>query len=400
MNYLLKSDFIKQHDQDILEFVLRGLDYRDEKRFNELALKEFERQYNVSAPYKEFCKSVNVVPETITHWEEIPAVSSFAFKKVIIGSLPAEKAEQIYFSSGIVELKKRKEKTYRDKWAVELIRTANALLTRAFLFPDVEKMKILLMVPSPKMAPWMEMAIGMEHVRTEFGTPDSRFLISPLGLDIKTLLGALKNAEKTREPLALIGATFGLVLFLDACEKEGIRFSLPEGSRICDTGGYMGRYTGCSKEEYFKKCAQVLGVEEDFCINVLWICENSTIYFDNVLKNFLSGVKKKRYKKPPSWARTIVVDTRKFKRVPKGEIGLLRHYDLTNRVTAVAVQTDNLGFETEDGFEIIGKWNKDIGKIDIDYSVCHPGGRLATQMIDYVMRRKLSKLGKSYARLK
>ncbi|MBU4288850.1 MAG: hypothetical protein KKI12_11860, partial [Proteobacteria bacterium] len=62
MNYLLKSDFVKQQDQDILEFVLRGLDHRDEKRFNELALKEFERQYNVSPPYKEFCKKVNVVP--------------------------------------------------------------------------------------------------------------------------------------------------------------------------------------------------------------------------------------------------------------------------------------------------------------------------------------------------
>jgi len=400
MNYLLKSDFVKQHDQDILEFVLRGLDNLDGKRFDELVLKEFEHHYDTSAPYKEFCKSVNVAPETITHWEKIPAVSSFDLKKVIMGPLPAEKAKQLYLDSRIVQLKKRKEKTYRDKWAVGLIRTANALLTRAFLFPDVEKMKILLMAPSPKMAPWMEMAIGMEHVRTEFGTPDSRFLISPFGLDIKTLLEALKRAERIREPLALIGATFGLVLFLDACEKEGIGFSLPKGSRICDTGGYMGRYTGCSKEEYFKKCVQVLGVEEDFCINVLWICESSTIYYDNVLKNSFSSVKKERYKKLPSWARTIAVDTREFKRLPKGEIGLLRHYDLTNRVTAFAVQTDNLGFETEDGFEIIGKWNKDIGKIDIDHSVWHPGGRLATQMIDYVMRRKLSKVGRIYARLK
>lgn len=372
----------------------------DEKRFNELALKEFERQYNVSAPYKEFCKSLNVVPETIAHWEEIPAVSSFAFKKAVIDSLPAEKAEQIYLSSGIVQLEKRKEKTYRDKWAVAMIRTGNTLLTKAYLFPDVEKMKILFMVPSPKMAPLMEMAIGMEHVRMEFGTSDSRFLISFFGLDIKTLLKSLKQAEKTGEPLALIGATFGLVLFLDACEKEGIRFSLPEGSRICDTGGYMGRYTGCSKEEYFKKCVQVLGIEEDCCINVLWICENSTVYFDNVLKNSFSSVKKERYKEMPPWTRTIVVDTREFKRLPKGEIGLLRHYDLTNRLAGFAVQTDNLGFETEDGFEVIGKWNKKIGKIDIDHSVWHPGGKLATKMINYVMRRKLSKVGQIHSRLK
>lgn len=161
----------------------------------------------------------------------------------------------------------------------------------------------------------------------------------------------------------------------------------------------MGRYAGCSKEEYFGKCRNVLGLEEDFCINVLWICESSTIYFDNVLKNSFSGLKKERYKEIPPWTRTIAVDTREFKRLPKGEVGLLRHYDLTNRLMAFAVQTDNLGFETEDGFEIIGKWNKNMGKIDIDHSVCHPGGRVATKIIDYVMRRKLSKIGKIYARL-
>jgi anaerobic magnesium-protoporphyrin IX monomethyl ester cyclase len=391
---------MKQHDRDILEFVLRGLDHRDEKQFNDLALKEFERQYNVSAPYKEFCKSVNVVPETIANWEEIPAVSSFVLKKVIMGSLPDEKVEQLYLNSGIIQLKNKKEKTYRDKWAVAIIRTGNILLAKTYLFPDVEKIKILFMLPSPRMAPLMEMAIGMEHVRTEFGTPDSRFLISPLGLDIKTLLKALKHAEKTGEPLALIGATFGLDLFLDACEKEGIRFSLPEGSRICDTGGYMGRYMGCSKEEYFRKCGQALGVEEDFCINVLWICENSTIYFDNVLKNFLYGEKKKRYKKPPPWSKTIAVDTREFRRLPKGKIGILRHYDLTNRLAGFAVQTDNLGFETEDGFEIIGKWNKKIGKTDLDHSVWHPGGKLATKITNYVMRRKLSKIGRIHSHLK
>jgi hypothetical protein len=400
MNYLLGSDFLKQLDEDIFEFVLKGLSNQDENRFNELALKKFEHHYNTSTPYRKFCKRKNIAPETITHWEEIPAISSFALKKAISDSLTAEKAEQLYLDSGIAQLKKRKETTYRDKWTVAMIRTSNALLAKKYLFPDVEKMKILFMLPSPKMAPLMEMAIGMEYLRTEFGTSDSRFLISPLGLDIKTLLKAIKNAEKTGEPLALVGATFGLVLFLDACGKEGIRFCLPKGSRICDTGGYMGRYAGCSKEEYFKKCNQVLGIDENFCINILWICENSTIYFDNVLKNFLFGVKKKRCKKPPPWARTVVVDTREFRRLPKGEIGLLRHYDLTNRLAGFAVQTDNLGFETEYGFEIIGKWNKKIGQIELDLSVCHPGGKLATKMIDYAMRRKLSKLKRIHSHLK
>lgn len=391
MDYLLKPVLAEEWDQDILEFIHRGVLNRDEKRFNELALKKFEHQYHTNKPYREYCNGKNVSPQTVTQWVQVPAVSSFAFRKTLLTSLSAQKAEQVYFNSGIVELKDR-NKLYRDKWSIESISSANALLTRLSLFPDVEKMKILLLVPSPKMAPWMEMAIGMEQLKTKFGTADSRFLVSLAGLDLKTLIRALRQAESTQEPLALIGATFGFVYFFNTCMKEGIHFKLPKGSRICDTGGYMGRYTGCSKEEYFRKCREALGLEENFCINALWICENSTVFFDNVLKNFFSGLNKERYKETPPWTRTVAVDTLEFFRLPKGRVGLLRHYDLISRKKAFAVQTNNLGFETENGFEIIGKWNKNIGKTDIDHSVPHPGGKVTTKIIDFMMRRKLSKI--------
>jgi anaerobic magnesium-protoporphyrin IX monomethyl ester cyclase len=391
MDHVLKPGLAGKWDQDVLEFIHLGVENRDEKRFNELALKGFEHQYHINKLYREYCKRKNVSPQTVTQWAQIPAVSSFAFRKSLMTSLPAKRAEQIYLNSGIVELRDR-NRLYRGKWSVESISTANALLTRLSLFPDVEKMKILLMVPSPKMAPWMEMAIGLEQLRTKFGTSDSRFLISFAGLDIETLICALRQAEMTQEPLALIGATFGFVYFFEACKKEGISFNLPIGSRICDTGGYMGRYAGCSKEEYFRNCREVLGLEENFCINALWICENSTVYFDNVLRNFFSGIKKERCKEMPPWTRTVAVDTLKFLKLPKGRVGLLRHYDLINQEKSFAVQTDNLGFETEEGFEIMGKWNKNIGTTDIDHSVPHPGGRVTTKIIDFMMRRKLSKI--------
>jgi len=34
---------------------------------------------------------------------------------------------------------------------------------------------------------------------------------------------------------------------------------------------------------------------------------------------------------------------------------LLRHYKLANRVTVVAIQTDDVGYELKGGFEIIGR---------------------------------------------
>jgi hypothetical protein len=245
----------------------------------------------------------------------------------------------------------------------------------------------------------MEMAVGLEELRLQYGTPDSRFLISPLGLDIKALIRAMRQAETNREPLALIGIAGGLIHLLDTCEKEEIRFDLPDGSRICDVGRERSQFGGYSDDEYFRKCGDVLGVEKGLCVSLLWTCENTTNYFDNVLKNHLSGIKKDRCKEIPPWARITVVDTSHFERVPKGETGLLRYYDLTNRILGIAVQTDMLGFETADGFQIAGRWNRQLGEIEVDCAAGHPGGRVVTKVFGYLMRRKISKVGKIYSRL-
>ncbi len=398
-DYSLESDFVKKLDKDIHEFVLKGLDNQDEDRFNELALREFELQYNTIEPYRDYCKSKKVFPETITNWKEIPAVPSLAFKKFILTSFPIEKAKHVYFTSGTTD-PLSKGKIYRDEGAVDLINAANGLLTRKYVFPDVERMKILLMTPSPKMAPGIGMAIGLERVRTGFGTPESTYLITKRGLNVELLLKSLIESEKTGEPIALIGSTSGFIYFFNACEKDGIRFRLPKGSRICDGGGYMGQFGECSKEEYFEKCYRILGVEEHYCINVLGMGEISTNFFDNVLKDYLNGKAGKRYKVIPPWTRAEVVDINNFQRLPKGETGLLRHYDLINRAMVMAVQTDNLGFETEEGFEIIGRWKKKAGKLDAEEIKSAHGGKVITQMVNFLLKRNLRRIGDIYSKIK
>jgi hypothetical protein len=400
-DYSLESEFVRQLDQDILEFVHRGLEYQDEERFNALALREFELQYHTIEPYRAYCRKKGVSPGSAKNWDQIPAVPSFAFKKFVLASFPVEKAEHAYFTSG-TNSPAIKGKIFRDAGAVRLIKEANGLLTRSYLFPDAERMKILLMVPSPKIAPSMGMAVGLEEVRKRFGTPDSRYLISPLGLNVKALLAGLKESESNGQPIALIGATSGFVYFFNACKENGVSFKLPHGSRICDGGGYLGQFGECTKEEYFGLCEQVLGVGEPFCVNVLGMGESSTNYFDNVLRNFVITRKDRpRGKEIPPWTRTIVVDTKEFNPVPKGKIGLLRHYDLVNRAMVFAVQTDNLGYRTDEGFEIIGRWDKQMGAVGVDYSARgHPGGKIVTQLTDLLMRRGLSGVGKTYARLR
>jgi hypothetical protein len=50
-----------------------------------------------------------------------------------------------------------------------------------------------------------------------------------------------------------------------------------------------------------------------------------------------------------------VVDPETLKPLPNGEIGLLKHLDLANRGHILAIQTDDLGRQTGEGFEVFGR---------------------------------------------
>jgi len=353
--YSVNGDFVEELDAEIRDFIEAGVDNRDEAGFNRLALKEFEFQFNANKIYREYCKKQGVTPEAAKNWWEIPAIPARAFKQQVIASFPLQEAELALLTSGTSDPNMR-GKIYRDKSSLAMILRSNYLLTKTYLFPDVEKMRILLLVPSPKVAPAMAMAFGLEQVKKEFGAEDSLYLITPNGFETDLLIEALRRAEDTGEPVALIGATSGYVHFFNSCRERGIRFKLPVGSRLCDGGGYQGTFGECSREEFYALCEESFGLPREFCINTLGMSESGTNYFDNTLRRHLAGEPAgERHKVALPWTRTIAVGPRTGQRMPKGEIGLLRHYDLTNRATVIAVQTDNLGYETDDGFEIIGR---------------------------------------------
>jgi hypothetical protein len=398
MDYSLESDYVRQLDRDILDYVKRGLDNCDTEGFNRLALREFELHYHTVTPYRRFCQDKGAMPGNIERWEQIPAVPSMAFKKFVMTSFPEEQAEQRYFTSGTTD-PLNKGKIMRDSGGVELINTANGLLTREYLFPDIDRMKMLLMVPSPQMAPGMGMAVGLDVVRRMFGTDCSSYLIGPTGLNLELLLKSIVDAERSDEPLVIVGSTAGFVYFLKACERDGIRFRLPPGSRLCDGGGYLDQFGECSRDEFYLKSREILGVEEHHCVNVLGMGEISTNFFDNVLRDNLKGNPLSRYKVVPPWTRTQVVDVGTFEPVEHGSPGLLRHYDLINRSMVVAVQTDNVGVAVDDGFEIIGRWKKNSFELETEAITQSHGGRFMTQLIEFLLKRSLKKVGRIYEKI-
>jgi len=259
-------------------------------------------------------------------------------------------------------------------------------MTAAYLFPDFDsgvRCRVLLLAPSPEMAPSMGMAIGMEETRRHFGTPDSRFLLDKRGIDVAGLISALGESEETGRPVALVGTTSAFVYFLKACRRRDLLFRLPEGSRIADGGGYRGRFGEMTRDDYYELVVERLGVPPSHCVNTLGMAETATNFFDNCLRNHVKGSGDGlRHKVPPPWTRVVAVSLEDLTPLPHGEVGLLRHYDVASLPAVLAIQTDNLGFtDARGGFEIVGRAKLVDGKVSSQPDLLTPVGPMGSKRV-------------------
>ena len=122
-----------------------------------------------------------------------------------------------------------------------------------------------------------------------------------------------------------------------------------------DTGGNKGKGRPLSRKGYLQSCWKYLKVAGYYCVNEYGMTEMASQFYDHVLYNRFRKSNEPRYKIGPAWTRTLVVHPETLEEVPPGEHGILRHFDLANCGSVMAIQTDDVGYLTGEGFEIIGR---------------------------------------------
>jgi len=227
------------------------------------------------------------------------------------------------------------------------------------LFPDGIKATFLIIAPRPDSISYMVMSYGMDRLKEYFGLPQSRFLVAEGGFDVQALVEMLRKSEDDGIPAAICGGSFGFVNFFDYCRSKGLTFHLPSGSRCLDAGGFKGRSREIGREDFLNCCEELLGIPQNYCVNLLGMTEIASQFYDNTLKTLHQGVSVPRAKVIPPWARTLVVDPDTLEPIPPGHTGLLRHFDLANRGHICAIQTDDLGRIVDGGFEVYGRARED-----------------------------------------
>jgi len=173
-------------------------------------------------------------------------------------------------------------------------------------------------------------------------------------LDFAAVENHLEAACESGQPLTLLGTAFSFVHLLDSLAGNNLRYSLPAGSRVMETGGYKNRSRTMPKPELHALITQRLGVPSANIICEYGMSELSSQAYDLGIHPPSSILHPRVFRFPP-WARVQLISPETGREVADGETGIIRVFDLANVFSVAALQTEDLGVRRGDGFELVGR---------------------------------------------
>ena len=362
--------------------------------FETLALDLFAAQFTLNAPYGRFAEARRATPETVRHWQDIPAVPTTAFKEVDLTCLAAADRCGVFHSSGTTGHRPSRHFHSTDSLALY---AASALawfrpnvLAPAPARPGVTPAirNVVILTPPPLATPHSSLVRMFEFVRRELNAPVGAFLGTTTAegawaLDLEAATAALETAVRCGAPLLVLGTAFSFVHLLDHLTERQLVFPLPPGSRAMETGGYKGRSRSLPQPELHALITRRLGLPPACIIREYGMSELSSQAYATESAGYTtkgaplpigwgegedgrasdgspsrallsSQVKSPAFHFPP-WARARVISPETSAEVAEGETGLLRVYDLANAFSVLAVQTEDLAVRWGAGFALIGR---------------------------------------------
>ncbi len=320
--------------------------------FGSLALSVFAAQFEADPAYRRYCERRGASPGTVTDWRCVPPVPARAFKDVAFASGPRGARSAVFATSGTTAGPSRRGVHHVPDLALY---DASALATfRRFVLPDAPDCRIVSLIPPPAESPESSLSYMAGLVMEAHGREESGWYADPeTGLDQDGIERALQEACVAGEPVLLVGTTLAFAAWLDRLGAGGRSFRLPDGSRLMDTGGSKGRRRVLRPGELRRACREHLGIAEHRCVNEYGMTELCSQYYE---RSLLLGAREPGDPKGSApWLACVAADPDTLAPLPDGDVGVLRHVDLANLGSVVAVQTEDRGRVVDGAVELHGR---------------------------------------------
>lgn len=357
----------RELDQEVLDWMRESTWSYDEARFDTLACELFRFQFEHCAAYARFCKARGVTPESVSSYREIPAVPTSAFKETRLCSFDETRTTKVFRTSGTTG--QTRGALYLDTLA--LYESSLLPSIRRFVFPELEdhgasaRMSIRVLASDPAEAIDSSLShmfgLALRVLGNDSSGYDSHGGVLEASPLIDRLLAA-STGQGGRSPIALCGTSFSFVHLLDALDRDayrGTKISLPEGSRVMETGGFKGRSREVPRDELYAALEDCLGIAASHIVNQYGMTELGSQFYDSQLFESARGTSPgPRRKLGPPWARVRLIDPETGAEVSTGQTGMVIVHDLANTGSVATLQTEDLGRRVagpDDGFEILGR---------------------------------------------
>ena len=291
-------------------------------------------------------------PGNLKSWKEIPAIPTVGFKELILSTFPIRDAVKTFKTSGTTlplpdrqAGAGRQARETRGVHFFDTLRLSEAVITPSFkeyLMPDSRDFSFFYLIAASKESPNSSLSYMVGVVNKVFAKNKGRYYVK----NAKTLYAALaKDLARCRKKALILSTAFSIKGFLDFLSSNKIALKLLKGSRLMETGGFKGRVKEISKSALYAECEKRLGIPKNFIVSEYGMTELSSQFYDTPLRVMTGS----------PWMKTLVMDPRTGREAKKGSVGVLRHFDLANRGSVMAVQTEDLGRTAQEGFELLGR---------------------------------------------
>ena len=304
--------------------------------FGRRALTVFRHQFEGCATYRVFCERRGVTPDTVAHWEDVPAVPATAFKYFDLVSGAGRGVEAVFRTSGTTRGGDERGRHHVPR--LDLYRASLLAPFAKALIPDRVPLRFLSLIPDPAHVPDSSLSF-MVGAAAECLATETHWLVDATGvLDERSLADVLALVHDVGEPVLLLGTALA---FVHVMERDGVRLGpLPDGSRIMETGGFKGTRRTLPRRELYRDIATATGVPVERIVNEYGMTELLSQLYEPVLAEGAAAV---GVQVPPPWLRVRALDPVSLLPVPEGEDGILCFFDLANLGSVSHVLTEDVG---------------------------------------------------------
>jgi Acyl-protein synthetase, LuxE len=362
----------------VIERVSRFLADPAGDSFPDLALAVFAFQYERIEPYRRLCDGRGLAPGRVADWRQVPLVPAVAFRRL---RLAAAAPLEVFRSSGTSAGEEARSVHYHP--FPDLYRqTIDAAFPR-FCLPGggarqgaaapagqpVPARAIPVAAPRPavpmlslvaprEQLPASSLAFMIDHVLSRFGAPapESVVAFGKRGVEAAPARSWTAARQRAGRPALVLATSLALAQWLDALERQDLRFRLPAGSAVFETGGFKGRTGEVSPERQRARLEERLGLPAAAVVREYGMTELTSQCYTRALL----GGDPDLYV-PPHWMRVRVLDPATLEEAPPGTPGLIAVFDLANLGSAAHLLTEDLGIAEagddggDGGFRLLGR---------------------------------------------